>query len=80
MALTPDELERRHKYHAPRPDTQDELRHDTIRDEIAFLAETLDGWLEVWTESKSPREIALFHTALEEASFWAHAALARSRA
>lgn len=79
MALTHDELDRRHKYHRPRH--QDDLiDHSTVRGEIEYTARRLDVLLEGATDGKAGREIALFHTKLEEASFWAHAALARSRA
>lgn len=79
--LTPAELERRHTYHPPRPHTTDAERHQAIRDEVHALASWVDELLTEAGEdgTPAPREISCFHTALEEASFWAHAALARSR-
>lgn len=79
MALTEEELTRRHKYHPPRPGTDDAGNHQALREEFRFIA----LWVNVFLERvapNSPREAACVQTALEEASFWAHAALARSRA
>ena len=64
-----DEIERRFTYH--RPEGQKVEDHDDVR--LAFkewataLAETLP----------EGREKSLAFTALEESSFWAHAAIAR---
>lgn len=77
--LSREELARRHSYHPPRHEG-DKLAHQTVRDLVYSLAEEVDYILSEEVEAPCHREISCFHTALEEASFWAHAALARSRA
>lgn len=76
MALTQHEIDRRFKHHPPR-DERDIGKHQTIRAEFAFLAQVLSE--ELPPDSVTGRENALANTALEQASFWAHAALARAR-
>lgn len=80
MALTQHEINRRHEYHPPRPGTSDADNHGYLREIIKELALEVDGLFRSSSAEHAPREQACFHTALEEASFWAHAALARGRA
>lgn len=63
------EIERRFLYHAPNEITRDQ--HDEIR------AETLKFAFYLASVLPSGRERSLAITALEEASFWSHAAIAR---
>ncbi len=67
-----DELQRRFVYHPPNEETR--LIHDTVRGLTLGYAAALDDIL-----PGESREKALFFTALEEASFWAHADIARNR-
>lgn len=66
------ELQRRFTYHAPKDDQAG--RYVRIRDEARSLAGTI---VEATPES---REQSLAITALEEAVFWANAAIARREA
>jgi hypothetical protein len=65
------EIDRRFTYH--RPEGQKVTDHDDVRREFKVFA---DGLAALLPES---REKSLAFTALEEASFWAHAAIARPR-
>lgn len=64
------EIERRFTHHVP-ADKQVRNRHDLTRN---FFKQFARGLVEVLPEG---REKSLAFTALEEASFWAHAAVAR---
>lgn len=66
---TPD-LENRFKYHPPKDDVI-RRQHETIRNTCHALAKLLDGAL------PDGREKALAITKIEEAMFWANAAIAR---
>lgn len=68
---TDEDLHHRFVYHAPGPKARE--RHDSVRAMMLNFAEVLNGAL------PEGREKALFFTKLEEASFWAHAAIARAR-
>lgn len=63
------EIERRFTHHVPGPEQQND--HGAIREAYKVFAATLAGWL------PEGREKSLAFTALEESSFWAHAAVAR---
>lgn len=64
---------RDYDHHAPR--TSDERdAHALVRSRFRQLAEEMDAML------PTSRELSVMHTELETAHFWAHAALARSRA
>lgn len=66
-----DEIERRFTYHPP---TDEVVRaaHDEVRAMVKEFARQVN-------ERLAPgRESALFFTALEEASFWCHADIARN--
>ena len=65
------ELEHRFKYHAP--DDMARARHETIRDFCGSLADDIDAML------PDCREKSLAITKVEEAMFWANAAIARNR-
>jgi hypothetical protein len=68
--ITQAEIERRFTYH--RPEGQKVADHDDIRQEFKRFAQDL-------AEGLPPgREKSLAFTALEESSFWAHAAIARN--
>lgn len=67
--MTPEELDTRFTYHAPKPG-QPEI-YQTLRDKARELAFMIDH---VCPES---REKALAFTELEAAVFWANAAIAR---
>lgn len=66
----PDEIERRFVYHAP--DNETRALHDTVR---AIDLQHAQQIIELLPPS---RERSLAVTALEEAGFWAHAAIARN--
>jgi hypothetical protein len=72
MAFTVDqaEIDRRFDYHAP--DAGKKVLHETARSQAKATAEE---WAEMLPES---REKSLALTALEEALFWANAAIARN--
>lgn len=65
----PDEVERRFLYHAPNTETRE--LHDHVRAITLIYAQEMARLL------PAGRERALTITALEESSFWAHAAIAR---
>lgn len=67
--ISPAEIERRFTYHRPVGDKI--MDHDDIRLEFKRFALLLRERL------PAGREKSLAFTALEEASFWAHAAVAR---
>lgn len=69
--MNPD-LDRLFDYHAPNEETR--ALHMDVRREVKFFAEETLSYL------PDGREKALFLTNLEQASFWAHAAIARSQA
>jgi hypothetical protein len=70
-ALEATEVERRFVYHAPDEETR--VIHDDIRARVLAFAAEMNEVLE------PSRETSLFFTSLEEASFWAHAHIARNR-
>lgn len=63
------EIAKRFDSHAPTPAQQND--HGATREAYKVFAETLTSWL------PEGREKSLVFTALEESSFWAHAAIAR---
>lgn len=65
------DLERRFKYHPPRGDAA-RSAHETVRARCGALAERI---VEVCPPG---RETSLAVTAIEEAMFWANAAIARA--
>lgn len=69
--MTPEEIERRFKYHAPSDATRD--LHQTIRERVIEFARFLDDAL-----PGESREKSLAFTELETSQFWAHAHLARN--
>ena len=69
--MNPD-LDRLFDYHAPNDDTKAD--HAALRHNVKLFAEAQLEYL------PDGREKALFLTNLEQASFWGHAAIARSQA
>ena len=69
MSITPD-LNNRFEYHPPTSDGI-ALNHQAIREECKNLAQFIDALI------PEGREKALAITKLEEAMFWANAAIAR---
>jgi hypothetical protein len=69
MPITPEELENRFTYHAPKEDQP--RKYEEIRSRCHALARLL---VAITPES---REQALALTKLEEVSMWANAAIAR---
>lgn len=69
--ITPDEIDHRFTYHPP-TDPRVREAHDHVRAEVRDLAHDLVAWL------PPGREASLAVTALEEASMWCHAAIARN--
>ena len=67
--MTSDELVNRFTYHPPRPGQAE--RYQEIRDSARELAELIEG------ECPESREKSLAVTNLEQAVFWANAAIAR---
>jgi hypothetical protein len=65
------ELARRFRYHAPGPRRQ--RIHNDLRDQFLGIAHNLNTAL-----VGESREKSLVMTAIEEASFWAHAHVARN--
>lgn len=80
MPLERKEIDRRFDHHPPRSSTLDADDHEFVRSRLKAIAVTGEGIFTDTVAKHCPREQALFHTKLEEASFWAHAALARGRA
>lgn len=70
--MEPEELERRFVYHPPTEETR--LVHEELRGMMLGFAADVTGLL----GREGSREVSLFVTALEEASFWAHAHIARN--
>ena len=71
MHLTTDELSRRFNYHPPNTEEKVE-RHQTVRS-ICF--EAAEGIVEITGPPSREQSLAITH--LEEAMFWANAAVAR---
>lgn len=71
MHITSDELSRRFNHHPPKDDETAE-RHGEVRSVLFNAAEAL-----VTLTGPSTREQSLAITKLEEAMFWANAAIAR---
>jgi hypothetical protein len=69
LAISTSDVERRFTYH--RPEGQKVMDHDDVRLEFRAFADKMNAIV------PRGREASLFFTALEEASFWAHAAIAR---
>lgn len=69
--MTTDDLNNRFTYHTPKGDSQ-KWRYNFIREDVSLLAQLLD---ELCPDS---REKSLAFTKLEEAVFWANAAIARN--
>lgn len=67
--ITDEDIERRFTYH--RPEGQKVTDHEDVRIRFKAWAQVLANGL------PAGREKSLAFTALEEASFWAHAAIAR---
>lgn len=67
--MTPEDLTNRFTYHPPK-DGQPEL-YQRLRDEAKALAESIDE------AAPDSREKSLAITSLEQAVFWANAAIAR---
>lgn len=68
--LTPDEIHKRHSYQ--RPTEQAANMHDDVNNTTEGVAHKFEKIL------PEGREKALVHTHLEEARFWANAAIARN--
>lgn len=68
--ISDDELVRRFTYHPPTADRA--IRHETIRTLFLDFADTISHLI------PDGREEALVYTKLEEALFWANAAVARN--
>lgn len=73
MKMTSESMADRFKHHPPRGGTGDEDRHESVREAVHRAAEELRYLL------PESREASLAVTKLEEAMFWANAALARNR-
>lgn len=71
MAIDETEIERRFVYHVPTQNNR--IVHDNVRRLTLSYAKMLTASL-----SGESREKSLALTALEEASFWAHAHIARN--
>jgi hypothetical protein len=67
--FSPDDISRRFTHHVP-PNEQVRAAHDAVRQAYKDFALSLSAL-------PACRETALVFTALEESSFWAHAAVAR---
>jgi hypothetical protein len=65
------EIERRFRYHAPTDETR--VVHDTVREEMLAFAFLMNDLL-----PGESREKSLFFTELENASYQAHAHIARN--
>lgn len=70
----PDDIEHRFTYHAP-PDDETRERHELVRDLFKHCAHSINA---VVQPGEASREKSLAITKLEEAMFWANAAIARS--
>lgn len=68
--MTPEDLDNRFSYHAPNDLTKQ--LHEIIRNDAKMVANSWNGKL------PESREKSLAITHLEEAMFWANAALARN--
>lgn len=64
-----EDLRNRFLYHSP--DERAQSRHEDVRTYFLTFAENISRYL------PGSREKSLFLTSLEEAGFWAHAAIAR---
>ena len=72
MAITKEDLDNRFKHHAPAEGSDKPSRYAAIRNSMRTSAQTV---VEVTPAS---REQSLAITKLEEAMFWANAAIART--
>lgn len=68
--MTPDEIARRFDYHPPTTDAKHDA-HQTVRDACRTVAEQIDA------QCPDGREKSLAVARIEEAMFWANAAIAR---
>ena len=75
-AMTPDmppDSDIRHRFSYHKPGEAIEVKHERIRRSLLMVAEEMDGLL------PSGREANVVQTKLEEAMFWANAAIARNQ-
>ena len=70
MPITGDDLKRRFNYHPP-DEPMRSMAHTAIREALMAVA------ADIITQTPASREQSLAITKLEEAMFWANAALAR---
>ena len=73
MPIETEELDRRFRHHPPKTPEDVEL-HENIRSTLFAVASVIN------TEVPDGREKSVVITKLEEAMFWANAAIARGRA
>lgn len=78
MPLTANEITKRFTYHAPivsdDPEVDQPRRYEALRQEAGYFASLIVG------QTPESREQSLAITHLEEAVFWANAAIARNEA
>lgn len=70
--ISEEDLRNRFNYHPPR-DQSDVAVHEDVRNELHGVAQTMNSLL------PDGREKSVVMTKIEEAMFWANAALARAR-
>ncbi len=73
MQLTPEELAKRFAFHAPR-NVSVKLSHETVRSLVLQCTTTVLQQIPA-----DSREASVFVTKMEEAMFWANAAIARNQ-
>ena len=73
--MTNDEIHRRFSHHPPSPATA--VRHGEVRTAYIEFAEKVNELMPT-DDVRGTRELSLMFTALEEASFWAQAHIARN--
>lgn len=72
----PRELAKRFTYHAP--DDVKRRAHERVREGLMLATDTVLTVLRETIGNDSAREAAVFVTKMEEAMFWANAAIARA--